>query len=87
MTREEAIKKLNKPFSDLRGNSMVGYLLDSYKEDVKELINKIYDDFEKGEAEKGVEMCLRDKTKVCDLCHECDVDPTSYGYQLNERSL
>ena len=19
-------------------------------------------------------MCLRDKTKVCNLCHECDVD-------------
>ncbi len=20
------------------------------------------------------EMCLRDKSKVCDLCHDCDVD-------------
>lgn len=23
--------------------------------------------------EKPKAMCLRDKTKICDLCHECDV--------------
>ena len=24
---------------------------------------------------KSKRMCLRDKSKVCDLCHECDIDP------------
>lgn len=25
-------------------------------------------------------MCLRDKTKICNLCHECDVDVLNPNY-------
>lgn len=25
-------------------------------------------------------MCLRDRTKICDLCHECDVDVLNPNY-------
>lgn len=42
--------------------------------------------FEKGAewAEKNKEkpktMCLRDKSKVCNLCHDCDVDVLNPSY-------
>lgn len=26
------------------------------------------------EAGKSKKMCLRDKSKVCNMCHECDID-------------
>lgn len=34
---------------------------------------------EKNKA-KSKTMCLRDKTKVCNLCHECDVDVLNPSY-------
>lgn len=34
---------------------------------------------EKDKAKTKV-MCLRDKTKACSLCHECDVDVLNPNY-------
>lgn len=40
--------------------------------------NKIFDRaYALGKQEKDVKkkrMCLRDRTKVCNQCHECDID-------------
>lgn len=30
--------------------------------------------------DKPKAMCIRDKTKVCNLCHECDVDVWNPSY-------
>lgn len=30
--------------------------------------------------EQSKTMCLKDKTKVCNLCHECDVDVLNPSY-------
>ncbi len=30
--------------------------------------------------EKSKAMCLKNKTKVCNLCHECDVDVLNPSY-------
>ena len=32
------------------------------------------------ERRKKKRMCLRDRSKVCDLCHECDIDISQPRY-------
>lgn len=37
----------------------------------------------KQEQKKPKRMCLQDRSKVCNLCHECDIDPDAWYSMYN----
>lgn len=64
----EAYEKLIKEDLDFLNEHCPESLeLDHIKAIIRSSINWNY-------SEKAKSMCLKDKTKVCNLCHECDVD-------------
>lgn len=43
----------------------------SYLQGAQDFLGKQENNAEKSEKKR---VCLRDRTKVCNLCHECDID-------------
>lgn len=48
-------------------------LPDDFRKEMSEAYIQGWRDREKIEKHKP-SMCLRDRTKACDLCHECDIE-------------
>lgn len=45
------------------------YCIFRYSQELTDMLN----------GKKSKRMCLRDKSKVCNLCHECDIDSDEWA--------
>ena len=67
----------NAQILDGRGK-FVAQANDQIAEYICELLNRKH----KGSNQR---MCLRDRSKVCNLCHDCDVDVLNPGNRIQSR--
>lgn len=79
----------NPVVKDSRGYVIACIWGDAYKDTTPQKANTIADHLcellnrkHKGSNQR---MCLRDRSKVCNLCHDCDVDVLNPGNRIQSR--
>ena len=70
ITKEQAIEVLSKVLGGWGHGCDADYILAKFEEKLDKLNNK----------PRKKNMCLKNKTKICNLCHECDVDVLNPSY-------
>ena len=90
MDRKEVIQKAAEEARAASAETLTTHGVHSYLDDIP-FIDLSYDEIAESAFVKGAEwankkkeyhknMCFRDKTKVCNLCHECDVNVMNPSY-------